>query len=250
MMRTLFVLLPLASVLVVACDSDDESGSTTTTAGTSSGSGGSAGSTSSGGSTASGGSTSSGGSTASGGSGGSAACGPQDPDCDAVLAAFSPCGGDVTGTWDLTTACHVWGGPGPDPDCNDNVVEIATGPAAGTWVFDGSDVTVTNYQVAQTGHSLYSSNCASTPGDCATIEALTKAQWPTACCAMIDATTCECYATAALQPLANSTRPYSTNGNTLTLDGTDTEYCVNGNVLTIRYDGGTDDEVVEVFDKQ
>jgi hypothetical protein len=249
MTRTLYVLPLLAPALIFACDDDGDGGttssSTSTSTTSSSGTGGAGGSS---GTAGNGGSTSTSG-TGGGGGGGGGECVP-DPDCASILSAFSPCGGDVTGTWDLTAACHVWGGPGPDPDCNDNVVEIATGPAAGTWVFDGTNVTVTGYQVAQTGHSLYSSNCPSTPGDCATIQALTEQAWPTVCCAEIDSTTCECYATADLQSLADPTTTYSTNGNTLTLDTVDTEYCVDGTALTIRYDGGTDDEVVQVFVKQ
>jgi hypothetical protein len=258
---------------------DDETTAPPTTTTTTSGSGGSTSSSGTGGTTTSSGTAGGGGSTTSsgtGGSGGGGACG-LPVDCAPVFSGFTPCGGDVTGDWALQTIC-LEKPLASAPSCTQNESVLGTGQASGTVSFSGGGtgggggaggagggssamVSYTNYQVAAQGTSkvdVTTPACSIIPNPtCQQIEDVSKMLSPTLtiCCAMTDATFCECESYGPLEDVGSGSfsASYSTNGNTLTIDGSASEYCVDTsvtpNVLTIRSDGGTDDESVQVLTK-
>jgi len=173
------------------------------------------------------------------------ACDPDDA-CDAVLAAFSACGGDVTGTWTIETTCMVWYDMGSNPDCPAATQKLGITDGSGTVVFDGAEVSYSDYFSQAAGYATHSIECQFSGTTCQSLEDATAAAWEEACCAMIDGDICECWAKSQ-QEVGDYTETYSTNGNTLTIGASDTDYCVDGDTLQIRYNGGTDDESVQVM---
>jgi hypothetical protein len=142
MVRTIFALALVASVAVVApaCNGDDDNsgGAGGTADGGSGGTGGSGGA-GDGGAGGSGGSGGGGGTGGQGGAGGELAC-----------ESFTPCGGDVVGTWAVTESCFREAFaeiPSTDTACA-NVPGTFTGSIAGTITYTATEETL---DLQQTG---------------------------------------------------------------------------------------------------
>ena len=175
-------------------------------------------------------------------------CDPDDA-CDAVLASFAPCGGDVTGSWSIDTICMVWYDMGSNPDCPASTQMIGNTGGSGTVAFDGSQVSYTDYYYQPAGYATHSLACQLAGTTCQSLEDATAAAWTEACCSMIDADICECWAKSE-QEAGDYTETYSTAANELTIGASVAEYCVDGDTLSIRSNGGTDNESVQVMTRQ
>ena len=170
-------------------------------------------------------------------------------DCTATLTDFSACGGDVVGTWALESECTLWGGPGTDPGCPAASTELASAGASGTVVFDGTDVTFTDYRIQAVGHGRHSMACLGTSFTCDALLEQTLTAWEEACCTMVDDDICECWSWTDQESNDFSSNYSTGSDNILNIGSTATEYCVTGDTLTIRFDGGTDGESVMVLQR-
>ena len=153
--------------------------------------------------------------------------------CDEVD--FVPCGGDITGTWDVALYCFSYdlldGENGPFADCEGARIESNV-DLEGTVTYDGDGGYAYDEMARYFGETVAPKECLGGPDvDCevladgiSTIEDLgdtCRASWDYDD-ALVDVGT------------------YSVQGNTLdtvrTEDGVEesVEYCVNGNVLTVR----------------
>jgi len=222
-------------------------GSACTTTSTPGGSGGSGGTTAKGGS---GGSSSGGNSGGGAGSGGSQASGgntggtTQPANCPNG----SSCGGDLTGTWNVTSYCLTISG---DYDVSLASLGCKTVPATGSlqvtgsWIANGkgtyTDNTTTTgsitFPVADACLSI-----SSVPVACDKLQSgITALGWKTATCAKDASGKCSCTATAnqaggigVVSSWAANSGDYTTSGSGLNADGTvDYSYCVSGSTLTL-----------------
>ena len=207
---------------------------------------GSGGATRTGGSS-SGGSTGNGGSPASGGSTGT----NQPPDAG-VCPNVAPCGGDVVGTWTVTSSCLRVAG---ELDLSLVGAGCPSGPVTGslqvtgTWTANANTTYVDNTVTSGGEHITLAPSClviSSTQTNCAGAASLL----PSALglseldCPSAPGGGCDCTGTidqtgtigfASPSPTTNGN--YKTSGNVLTLTGdsgdTQYAYCVSGNTLTM-----------------
>jgi len=213
---------------------------------TSGGNGGSGGTTAKGGSGGSNAGGNSGGSAGSGGapaSGGSSGSGGQTANCPNG----TPCGGNLVGTWNVTSACLNLSG-----DMNVELLELGcssvpvTGSlqVTGTWTADAkgnyTDTTTTKGSITFP-LSTACMTVSSTPVECSKMANIfTAAGWKSAACSS-NAGQCNCSATAnqpgtigVVYSNASTSGTYTISGSGLkTDDAVDYSYCVSGNTLTL-----------------
>lgn len=214
--------------LVVACGSTSHTSSSTGGGGSINAAGAAGSPAGSGGSGGQAGSVSSGGQAGAGGSVvGAAGAGGSNitvGSCDA----FTPCGGDVEGTWTYTSACvdSTALADAVQQACA-NATTDTHGVVDGTLIFSGGTVVRSgNYVVTADIH--VPPNCVI--GSCAVVQGLLAGALPGVTCQDGGAGSCDCIASRTGGSIA--AQSYTAAGNTITLaDGRTFDYCVTGNTL-------------------
>ncbi len=251
-----FALLPLA-----ACGSSDSSSGSGGSSGTggSSGSGGSSGTggtAGASGASGTGGSAGSAGSSGTAGSGGAAGMAGSGGSAGAAggsagaagsagsagaagaggnihveaTCAFTPCGGDPSGTWNYTDVCLV------DSEvfaalynaCASATVDSASGTVTGSLSMLGAKL-VLNATTTVNATVTLPQSCAF--GQCAQIQGALAQGFPGATCSAGTATgSCTCNISKSTNAVAGGT--YTVSGNTVTTSGGRTyDFCVSGSTL-------------------
>jgi hypothetical protein len=227
------------ALLLAGCggyESDDDSATGGDTA--------SGGGTATGGGTASGGSTASGGGTATGGTqsgtgGGSATC-----------TNVTPCGGDLVGTWNVTSSCLTVSG---EVDLSAFGLGCSSAPVAGslqvsgTWTANADGTYSDNTTTTGNEQLELPASCREISGTTTTCDRIggpiTSVGYASVTCTDDTATGgCSCQATMdqaagiGLAPTyVAASGNYTTSGSTLTITAGEVEYsyCVSGTTLTM-----------------
>ncbi|MBN2575092.1 MAG: hypothetical protein JXP73_11065 [Deltaproteobacteria bacterium] len=195
----------------------------------------------SGGSRASGGISGSGGSRASGGSSGS---GGQTTNCTNG----PTCGGDLVGTWDVTSSCLTLSG---DMDMTLSSLGCPTVPVTGSLQVTGTWTAKSDGTYTDNTTTTGSFTCPLAPS-CLSVSsvdvecfkmanAFTAVGWKTATCSTNTNDECNCSVTAdqsggigVISPWKSDSGTYTTSGSGLNADDyVDYSYCVSGNTLTL-----------------
>jgi hypothetical protein len=146
---------------------------------------------------------------------------------------FTPCGGDVLGTWDVTGACVEV----PIPDalfmCPGATAE-GVGMARGRVTFDGTIAWRTAQSVVEV-EVFVPTLCATIAGGCDNIETMLQSNIPDSACAM-DTTGCRCLARQQfdIDDADGYTIDTATNEIVSATLMKRWEYCVGGSTLTYR----------------
>jgi hypothetical protein len=208
------------------------------------GSNGSGGATGTGGKAASGGAVGTGGSTSGSGSGGAGGSCPN----------VTPCGGNVVGTWSVTSSClQVTGTLDPalvgatDPGCPRPQVTGSL-KVTGTWKANANGTLLDDTTVTGDEHFSLDPKClviSSTPVLCTKVGGLYKAALGFDSVDCTEASDGKCACSATVQQTGGlglpagaptTTGNYSTKENTLTVTGDSDakySYCVSGTALTV-----------------
>jgi hypothetical protein len=166
----------------------------------------------------------------------------------ACSSAFAACGGDITGTWkysaaciegDFTAAINSAAAAGT-PACSTMYTASAVA-AKGTGTFTSGNYTQ-QASIQFTEQLSVTQACFAALSGGVTLDANMCAQFQQQLVAQSGGGTASCsYASPNCNCTATITHPsptsgtYTTSGNTLTQDGTDSfDYCVNGSTLTVH----------------
>lgn len=145
---------------------------------------------------------------------------------------LAPCGGDITGTWDVGGGCFevplgmaLMRCPG--------ATSSGSGRSRGRVSFDGTIA----HRVAQSEIDVQvtiPAICASFVGGCAAIETQMRMQVPDAAC--VTQTDMSCLCQARVTNVIDDTDGYTTSGNEIigTASGKHWAYCVSGDALTYQ----------------
>jgi hypothetical protein len=153
--------------------------------------------------------------------------------------AGTPCGGDLTGTWQVEAVCATGDGDGTFFGCKPGSVHYIGLAVSGTFTFDGAGNVTTNADEHAVATAHLPLSCYGLQ-DCATVESLAKANGIQASC--VSACTadpaCDCAVelTASAVMLMGSVVTDGAGGLTLTL-GKETipgHYCVSGDRLWVQ----------------
>ena len=163
--------------------------------------------------------------------------------CDDVI----PCGGDVVGTWTVTSSCLIVTG-----DLDVSLIGMScpslpvTGflQVGGTWTANPDGTVSDNTATVGTEQFTLAPACleiSSTPVDCAgAASVITALGYSSVDCAASASGGCDCSATVEqsgamglVSYLASPRGTYTTSDDVLTTNITSYSYCVSGNTLTI-----------------
>ncbi len=240
--------MSLASAVATGGCADYSGGSGT---GGTAGTAGTAGTTGTGGaaSTTGGSSSTGGGQKSTGGSGTATGGGSSCPNI------VTPCGGDVVGTWSVTSSClNVSGNVNMVPaDLGCSTASITTESlqvqVSGTWIANADGSYTDNTTTTGTAQLELPASCLQVSGTTTTCtragSALQSIGYATGSCSDNTATGgCTCTATVnqpggigAIDTNASTGDSYTTSGNTITIsdgrNGTPYAYCVSGTTLTL-----------------
>lgn len=144
---------------------------------------------------------------------------------------LTPCGGDITGTWDVGGGCFEV--PLGDVMRCPGATTSGSGRSRGRVTFDG----ILAHRVAQSEVDVQitiPSICASFAGGCSAIESMIRMQTPDAACATETDMSCLCQ--VRVTTVINDTDEYTTSGNEIigSSSGKHWAYCVAGNSLTYQ----------------
>jgi hypothetical protein len=182
-----------------------------------------------------------------------AGCGGQssfeDGDGDgrvAICTEFTPCGGNVIGSWEITQTCIDPSATVAIGDCSETAIEYRSYEVDGRYVFDSSgNVTITFdsrfsyvWDIPRSCFSNYTCSQMETILNSATSTGSTAIEFNATCPEA--PTVCRCELTGSIAGM--NTRTYTTSGSTLTLVSADStsveEYCVDGDDLALRGESG------------
>jgi len=197
-----------------------------------------------GGSSGSGGG-SGGGGGGKGGSGGGATCAPS--------ANVAPCGGAVTGTWNVTSACLTVSGSMDMQSifglsCPTGQVK-GSRTVAGTWTAKSNGTFVDGTTVTGTEQITLPSDCkvlSQAPVTCQKIGTVMQGYYDTVTCSDAADGGCTCSATVkqtgsmgfvTSDPQTSGNYTTASNTITITQDSSKYSYCVSGNKLTVSLQG-------------
>lgn len=165
-----------------------------------------------------------------------AGCGGDDNKGNAACSGFTPCGGNVVGTWDVKDLCVQ--GKLAIPNCPTAGSSFDGIRATGTLIFK-DDLTGTGTLTLTGGFRTTLPQSCLGGASCATTEAALKIQLATdpmspfssVSCSGTDP--CACVYTLKGTPMMDG-GTYSTAGNVLTQGDDKSEYCVTGNELKLK----------------
>jgi hypothetical protein len=173
----------------------------------------------------------------------------EDGDGDGRVATcneFTPCGGDVVGSWEITETCIDPSVTVAIGDCSDTAVDYRSYEVDGEYVFDASgNVTVTFdsrfsyvWDIPRSCFSDYTCTEMETLLNSATSTGTSTIEFSATCPEA--PTVCRCEITGSIA--GTNVATYTTSGSTLTIVSADSEstqqYCVDGDDLTMRAEGG------------
>jgi hypothetical protein len=146
---------------------------------------------------------------------------------------FTPCGGDVVGTWDVSGGCVELPIGDTVRTCPGASITRAAGQARGRVSFDGAIA----HRVAQSivdVQIVVPAICASFVGGCSGLEAQLRMQAPDSACTMAASGACTCEARQTTS--IDDTDAYTTTATEIvgTVSGKRWAYCVAGDALTYR----------------
>jgi hypothetical protein len=145
---------------------------------------------------------------------------------------LTPCGGDITGTWDVSGGCVAYDLSQLTSRCPGSTAS-ATGRSRGRVVFDGTHAQrVSESQVdLQVGVPAF---CANFVGGCMGIQTQLRMQAPDSAC--VTQTDGSCYCQAQYDYVINDADGYTTMNNEIigASSGKMWAYCVNGSTLTYQ----------------
>ncbi|MHB8872102.1 MAG: hypothetical protein ACYC8T_00300 [Myxococcaceae bacterium] len=156
----------------------------------------------------------------------------------ASCAAFTPCGGEVVGSWSYAEGCVEDPFPVIKSLCPAATYESLTVNAKGTLSF-GSGTATRNVTLSGNGVLKVPAACAGS--SCAALGAtLTIAGIASTCSASGSAGDCQC--TFSAKQVIDEATPYTLSGNSLTTNGRVYEYCVQDGALLHHETGATPKE--------
>jgi hypothetical protein len=158
---------------------------------------------------------------------------------------FSPCGGNIVGSWDIVESCIDEAGVAPVEDCPNSTYRYSQYDVDGGYVFDTNGGVTATFDIRFAYVWNLPRSCV---GDltCMEIEqTLNMATTPDA--SVVFHASCpeapsECRCDVSGSITGTNSLTYTTSGSTLTLVTSDSEstqqYCVDGDDLTMRAEGG------------
>jgi hypothetical protein len=166
-------------------------------------------------------------------------CGGNESGQSVGCGSYSPCGGDLVGTWDLVLAC------GYPAECADSPTPMTMGYSE-TMTFNADGTATVTTSVAATDFTgTYTAACqlalgysnytdADTAARCAEMNAASNDVIAMSCA--MEGTACVCSGHRAAKPTATATGPYTASGSLLQVTypeiGTwGLTYCVSGDTL-------------------
>jgi hypothetical protein len=153
---------------------------------------------------------------------------------------FTPCGGDVVGTWTPTGGCVNDPLATSKSLCPALVVNSETAEVEGSVTFTDSLVT-RNYTSRYAMDVTIPASCL-TIDDCAKIEAAYQAYIPDTSCKDVAAGACRC--TGSISSSATEGSTYTVNNDQITTGtGDNYAYCVTGSTLAYRHTSGPSAEI-------
>jgi hypothetical protein len=171
---------------------------------------------------------------------GPAKAGPVAITISASCPAFTPCGGDVVGTWAAAAGCVDDPLATSKSLCPALVVNSETASVEGAVTFT-SDFVTRGYTVHYAMDVTIPASCL-TIATCAQIQTAYQAYLPDTSCADAPAGACHCQATFATD--AAQASMYSTSDDeVVTTSGDRYAYCVSGNTLQYRHVSGPSAEI-------
>jgi hypothetical protein len=161
-------------------------------------------------------------------------------DDDATCAAFTPCGGDVVGTWSIKNTCVTGGGGGGFvEDCPGATTSVDGLKATGTITFNANMTTTENVAISGAMKMNLPASCLMGLS-CAQVDAALKAAVLSDPDAPFSAVSCSgssgCTCSVTFKGTAvMEMDTYRISGNKLIDgDGEEQEYCVSGTTLNMR----------------
>jgi hypothetical protein len=160
------------------------------------------------------------------------ACGDDDGGIGGADCSFSACGGDISGTWNITGICIE--GENPIAELCPQATFDADLDASGTVSFESGGTFDVNIMTNGTISFTVPASCLEGTGitDCADLSG------DSGTCSGSPSTSCTCTETQSETEMSMGT--YTTSGNILTTTETGSapemaEYCVSGNSLKARF---------------
>jgi hypothetical protein len=161
-------------------------------------------------------------------------CGGDEGSCSA----FTPCGGDVVGTWTIKSMCVTGGGAGAIEDCPSATTTFEGIKGSGTITFNANMTTTENVAISGSMRMNIPSSCLM-GATCAQVDAGLKATLldpdaPFSAVSCSGSSTCSCNVTfKGTSTMEMDT--YTISGNKITDgDGDAQDYCVSGKTLNMR----------------
>lgn len=152
-------------------------------------------------------------------------------------ALFTPCGGDVVGTWDYNAGCVSDPWAGARKYCQALVVKNQKGKVKGRITFTSTTVTRDVTTAFSASLTLPASCFSNTQVNCTDVASGLKQAFNSATCTAA-AGGCDCDV-ATTQTVKGSGTSYTIQGNQIVLqDGNKYDYCVNGTTLQSTHVAG------------
>jgi len=165
-------------------------------------------------------------------------CGGDDDD-GGSCSAFTPCGGDVVGTWTVKNVCATGSGAGLIEDCPGATTSFEGIKGSGTITFTANMTTMENINLTGSMKMTLPASCLM-GATCAQIDTALKAaltsdpEAPFSAVSCSGSSGCTCTMTFKNSNLME-TGTYSISGNRITDgDGEAQEYCVSGKTMNMR----------------
>lgn len=162
--------------------------------------------------------------------------------CEDVATNFSPCGGDIVGTWKFQDLCFetfpISSTPWQD-SCPEATMEYDSVWDA-TVTISASTVDISWVSQTTTMAFIAPISCLPSADSCAEISSDTMT------CA-IDGTNCKCGEEHVVSDIGNQSMPYTIDGTNLVVDGTSQPFCVQGNKLIVEAQMPTSDGTLTYY---
>lgn len=163
-------------------------------------------------------------------------CDDEDKGGGGSCGNFTPCGGDVVGTWNIKQYC-LSNTASPIPECPAATVSVDGLSASGTVTYAANMTTTANTTIRGTMKMNIPASCLM-GATCALVDASLKSElsdpespFSSASCTGSD--TCSCSLVLKGTPMTSS-GTYTISGNQLIEDGDANEYCVSGKELRLK----------------
>jgi hypothetical protein len=164
-------------------------------------------------------------------------CGGDDD--NGSCGAFTPCGGDVVGTWTIKNMCVTGGGAGAVEDCPGATSTFEGIKGSGTITFNANMTTTENVAISGSMKMNLPASCLM-GATCAQVDAGLKAAFlgdpeaPFSAVSCSGSGSCTCNVTFKGTSMM-SMDTYTISGNKITDgEGEEQEYCVSGKTLNMR----------------